>query len=713
LTDMVAVMDNRFAWAPHRASEAVEAAARAGGCVRTAQITTESEPESPRERDVAWLGQTIERAADRLGLGVEETLAPYTQADRFVRGAGPAVFRIATEAGPALLAVVKGDARTVTVVTPDLSLRRLDAGRVRAALCVAMEGFHADEIDEFLEAARIPRRRRRKAKAALVRDRLADAHVGPCWMLRRHPGDSFLGQLGEVKAKRFLALMLVAHLVQHLIVVGSWWLLGRAALLGRVDSGWLIAWALMLATLIPIRLLATWCQGRLSFGIGALLRQRLLVGALRIDPQQTRRLGAGHLLGRVMESDAIEALALNGGFNGLLAITELIVAMLVLLAGPAPGWHVGLMLGWLALCAAAAWRFMRCRRRWTDARVGLTHETVERMVGHRTRIAQEHPDHWHDGEDEALDHYYHLSTWMDRLAVVYQAGLVRGWFVLGLAGLLPALTAGQTSGAIMAVGIGGVLLGTRAFERLSGSLGYLIDAAICWRQIGPVFQAAAGDHEEVSDAGNAPAVQAPDQPVLETHDVTFGYRADCDAVLDHCSVSILPGERILLEGPSGGGKSTLASILCGLRSPDSGLVLLRGLDRHTLGQRGWSGAVTVAPQFHENHVLGGTLAFNLLLGRGWPPDESSLAQAEAICRELGLDAVVSRMPAHLNQIVGETGWQLSHGEKSRLYIARTLLQGAEVVILDESFAALDPRTLQLCMQCVLGRERTLVVIAHP
>jgi len=709
---VIARIDNHLTWPLHRADEAVDAAARAVGHAGRLR-TSDGESAGSNGQDIISLGRTIEQAAGRLGLGVEETLAPYPSVDRLVRDAGPAIFRLADREGACLLVVVKGNARTLTVVTPDLSVRLVDADRVRAALCGVAEGVHIGEIDELLDSAEVPRRRRQKAREALVRDRLSDAYVGPCWMLRPQPGGSFFRQLGQVRAKRFLALMLSAHLLQHLFVVGSWWLLGRAALLGRIDAGWLIAWALMLVTMIPIRLLATWCQGKLSFGIGALLRQRLLVGALRIDPQETRRLGAGHLLGRVMESDAIEALALNGGFTGLLAVNELVVALLVLLAGPAPGWHGGLILTWLVLCAVATWLFFTRRLRWTDARVGLTHEIVERMVGHRTRIAQEHPDHWHDGEDETLDHYHHLSRWMDRLAVAYQAGLVRGWFVLGIAGLLPALTAGQTSGASMAVGIGGVLLGARAFERLSGSLSYLIDAAICWRQIGPVFRAAAGDREEVGEVDAPPSSQATDQPVIEAHDVTFGYRGDCDAVLDHCSLSIYPGERILLEGPSGGGKSTLATILCGLRSPESGLVLLRGFDRHTLGQRGWSSAVAFAPQFHENHVLGGTLAFNLLLGRSWPPEGDSLKEAEVICRELGLDAVLSRMPAGLNQIVGETGWQLSHGEKSRIYIARTLLQGAEVVILDESFAALDPRTLQQCIQCVLRRARTLLVIAHP
>ena len=60
------------------------------------------------------------------------------------------------------------------------------------------------------------------------------------------------------------------------------------------------------------------------------------------------------------------------------------------------------------------------------------------------------------------------------------------------------------------------------------------------------------------------------------------------------------------------------------------------------------------------------------------------------------------MPAGLQQMVGETGWQLSHGERSRLYIARALLQGAELVVLDESFAALDPETLARALRCVLA-----------
>jgi ATP-binding cassette subfamily B protein len=123
--------------------------------------------------------------------------------------------------------------------------------------------------------------------------------------------------------------------------------------------------------------------------------------------------------------------------------------------------------------------------------------------------------------------------------------------------------------------------------------------------------------------------------------------------------------------------------------------------------------VVAAPQLHENHVLTEPLAFNLLMGRRWPPRAADLEEAEAICNELGLGDLLKRMPSGLFQMVGATGWQLSHGERSRLYIARAPLQRADLVIFDESFAALDPENLAKALGCVLDRAPTLMVVAHP
>ena len=102
-----------------------------------------------------------------------------------------------------------------------------------------------------------------------------------------------------------------------------------------------------------------------------------------------------------------------------------------------------------------------------------------------------------------------------------------------------------------------------------------------------------------------------------------------------------------------------------------------------------------------------------LMGRRWPPTPDDVTEALGICRELGLEELLERMPAGLNQVVGDSGWQLSHGEQSRLFVARALLQGADLVILDESFGALDPDNLRRSIDCARRRAATLMVIAHP
>jgi ATP-binding cassette subfamily B protein len=210
-----------------------------------------------------------------------------------------------------------------------------------------------------------------------------------------------------------------------------------------------------------------------------------------------------------------------------------------------------------------------------------------------------------------------------------------------------------------------------------------------------------------------PAFTPADHPIVLARDVRFRFRATGPAVIHVSGLRIHPGERLLLEGPSGGGKSTLGALLAGLRLPDSGVLLLYGVDHLTLGAEAWRRQVILAPQFHENYVLPETLAFNLLMGHRWPPRLEDLIEAAQVCRELGLGPLLERMPAGLFQMVGERGWQLSHGERSRMYIARALLQHGALLILDESFASLDPENLARAVQCVFNRAQTLVVIAHP
>jgi len=342
----------------------------------------------------------------------------------------------------------------------------------------------------------------------------------------------------------------------------------------------------------------------------------------------------------------------------------------------------------------------------------MTNELVERVAGHRTRTAQEHPDRWHDDEDRSLEDYIARSSAVDRRTPSLLVAIPRGWLALGVAVLAPSFEVGS-SPALLAISLGGVLLASLALRRFADGLSQLSGAAIAWRQAAPLFHAAAArpPAPAVSDDGRSRLESS--TAVLELRDVSFQYRNRTAPVLAGCSLRARPGDRLLLQGRSGGGKSTLASIIAGLRPPSAGLVLIDGLDQRTLGLHAWRRRVVAAPQFNENHVFCETFAFNLLMGSRWPPTDADLEEAEAIARELGLGDLLERMPAGLMQLVGEGGWQLSHGERGRLFMARALLQGGDVMILDESFAALDPETLQQTLECVLRRAPTLMVIAHP
>jgi ATP-binding cassette subfamily B protein len=237
---------------------------------------------------------------------------------------------------------------------------------------------------------------------------------------------------------------------------------------------------------------------------------------------------------------------------------------------------------------------------------------------------------------------------------------------------------------------------------------------VLFRGVRPILAAAKRSNAAVGSAPLSSGAAPPEtQALLEVRDLVFRHTGAPRAVLEGASLVVRAGERVLLEGPSGSGKSTFASILAGLRDQDSGLLLLGGLDMATWTMGGWGAQIASAPQFHENHVVSGTLAMNLLLGRAWPPTVEDLNSAKTLCEELGLGELLTRMPSGLMQMVGESGWQLSHGEQSRVFVARALLQRARVVVLDEAFGALDPVTMRKVMACVEARAPTLIVIAHP
>jgi ATP-binding cassette subfamily B protein len=600
------------------------------------------------------------------------------------------------------------------LLAPDGRVRRCATDDLRATVCAGFEAPLLPEIDGLIDAAAVPPARRAAVRRVMLAERLADARIGGCWLLRLPATAGFWRQMVQAGLPRRLGAMLALFAAVYALEIGGWRLIGEAALDGRLDTGWLAAWVLLLLSLVPLRAMSGWLDARFALDTGHLLKQRLLAGALRLDLDTVRQLGAAQLLGRVMESQALEGLALSGGLGVIVSLLELGFAAWVLSAGAAGALHLALLAAWVLLTGALSWRYAGVLRRWTQQRLDMSNQLIERMVGHRTRLAQEQPARRDAEDDGSLQGYLQTSREMDQAIAPIVAGAPGGWIVLALAGLGPAFVGGTATPAGLAISLGGILFAHRALGGISGGLSALARARLAWRRVGEIFHAGASmsGNEPFIAHGTLTGTAAPAGATLvDASQLVFGYGSGAP-VLRGADLRIAHGERLLLQGASGGGKSTLAALLTGLRQPRSGLLLLNGLDRHTLGDS-WHALATEAPQFHENHVLTGTLAFNLLMGRNWPASAAELQAAQTLCEELGLGPLIARMPAGLQQRVGETGWQLSHGEKSRVFLARALLQQAPLTVLDESFAALDPRTLKLCLDSALRRTRALLVIAHP
>lgn len=529
-------------------------------------VLVDGEPLGPealdRLRRSTALPGWMEAAAATFGMETEAVEVWGFRAEYLLRTSAPALVPVAG-GWAGLLDVRRGRA---WLLAPDLSRKAVPLADLVRAMCTQpAEPFQAG-IAKLVDECGIVPRRRQRAIEALAREKLRYTRVTTAWPLRTAPGASFRRQLSDAGVLRKAALLAGAHGVEYLLWIGAWYILGRDTLAGRLDAGWLAAWGLALATVVPCRLLTTWLQGAVAISGGGLLRQRLLDGALRLTSQEVRHEGAGRFLGRAIETELIESLALSGGMLPVLATLELCFSAPVLLAGAAPASHALALALAVGAAVTLAWRYFRRRADWTAARLAMTHDLVERMTGHRTRLAQEPPEEWHPPEDRAVAQCLELAAAMDRENARLTGALPRAWLLAGIAALTPAFLGARPDTTVMAVSLGGLLLAWQAFRRLAAGLANLAGAAISWRQVAPLFEASARGRDERAPAAETSSTG---NTVVDAKDLAFAYEGRATRVLDGIDLRIRRGEWLLLEGESGGGKSTLVSVLTGLRAADS------------------------------------------------------------------------------------------------------------------------------------------------
>lgn len=198
-----------------------------------------------------------------------------------------------------------------------------------------------------------------------------------------------------------------------------------------------------------------------------------------------------------------------------------------------------------------------------------------------------------------------------------------------------------------------------------------------------------------------------DSAAIEFRNVTFSYDGKRDVIRD-VSLKIQRGQRVAMVSESGGGKSTLISLLLGMYEPDSGSILIGGVDvaQMTLAER----RRRVAVVFQESMLFSGTIRENIAYGHPAADD----VMVQDVAARANVEQFVKVLQDGYDSRIGERGMKLSGGQKQRIAIARAMLKPAPILVLDEATSALDTRSERMVQDGLadLMTDRTSLIIAH-
>ena len=195
---------------------------------------------------------------------------------------------------------------------------------------------------------------------------------------------------------------------------------------------------------------------------------------------------------------------------------------------------------------------------------------------------------------------------------------------------------------------------------------------------------------------------------LEFRDVSFHYETEHRNVLTHLDLKVKAGESIALVGPSGGGKTTLCSLVPRFYDVSGGEILLDGEDIRNVTLQSLRENIGVVAQ--DVYLFSGSIRENIAYGKRDATDE----EIEAAARLAGAHDFIAALPEGYHTYVGERGVKLSGGQKQRISIARVFLKNPPILILDEATSALDNESEKLVQESLekLAKGRTTLTIAH-
>ncbi|MFT3861498.1 ATP-binding cassette domain-containing protein [Micropruina sp.] len=500
-------------------------------------------------------------------------------------------------------------------------------------------------------------------------------------------------------AQRDLLASIGSAFVRQLAFLAVPWLLGRAVLSVAEGDGAAVAqWAglLALATVVEFAGLCGWVWW-------ANLAEARLAGTLRgwllatvfADPDGGRATtdGYGDLLSRAMD-DVDRVLFWIHGLATWIVVATTVVVLVPALAAMDP-----LLLVVAAAVAAvlvvanlvfprAFERRMQAMARAQATRTQAVTDLLAGLVGLRGiggagTVVERH----HRSSAVLTDRVGGVAAvsaaWSATGQTVAPAGVAAGLLIGGLAAVNGQLDVGQLT--TFALWMGTVQRASQAVVMRLGDRGA---ARVSADRIAAVLALHPGASDDGAHAGRMPAASGTGG-VAEAEGLRLSALTVDRLKLAPLTACAQPGEWLALSGPTGSGKSTLLRAIAGLE-PHAGLVGVDGLDLAGLPATLRYDRLTLVPQ--SPLLLRGTVRDNLLLGAPRPdadPSDETLLEA---CRAACFDEVLDGLPGGLDTVVGERGATLSGGERQRLALARALLRGTSVLLLDDVSSALDPAT---------------------
>ena len=211
------------------------------------------------------------------------------------------------------------------------------------------------------------------------------------------------------------------------------------------------------------------------------------------------------------------------------------------------------------------------------------------------------------------------------------------------------------------------------------------------------------------ESGLGPAVPIESiEPSVSLQDVSFRYAPDEPLILSSISLEIPAGSTVALVGTSGAGKSTVINLMLRFWDPEAGRILLGGSDLRRYPMMQLRRLFSVVSQ--DVFLFSDSIRENIRLGR----PEASDAEVEEVASRARIHDFIITLPQGYDTLVGERGVRLSGGERQRIAIARALLKGAPILVLDEATSSLDAENERAIKEALMERRegRTTIMIAH-